>query len=264
MAVAIPIILAATGASAAIGAAIGVSAALVTVGVGVAVTASGIGAKVDKAFANVFGPELVQLGNIAGAAYLAFGSGFNGYDAMGNPVAEAGTAGNGLQLGTTSTAPAAAPTAAGATGTVDAAAGAAEAANTTGTTALTTGTETTAAGVAADTSGVAGPGLKIPQTTSAPNVGIAGATRAGTVQPGALAGATKWFNSLNPNMQAAVLQLAGNTLAGGAQGFMGAKSEQDQRDWIESQNRIYRSGSGVLARGLYTARGARSGSGSKG
>lgn len=78
MAIAIPLIMAASGASAALGAAIGVSASLVSVGVGVLGAVSGISDKVNKAASKVFGDDLVQVGNIAGAAFMAFGGGFPG------------------------------------------------------------------------------------------------------------------------------------------------------------------------------------------
>lgn len=77
MAVAIPLIMGATGASAAIGAAVGLSATAVSMGTGLLLGATGINAKIDKAASKVFGKDLVKLGNIAGLVYGAAG-GFGG------------------------------------------------------------------------------------------------------------------------------------------------------------------------------------------
>ncbi|MEY4415996.1 MAG: hypothetical protein RIQ53_3289, partial [Pseudomonadota bacterium] len=63
MAVAIPILMTAAGASTA-----------VTLGVSLAAGITGLSASIDKAAAKVFGKDLVQIGNIAGAIALATGS----------------------------------------------------------------------------------------------------------------------------------------------------------------------------------------------
>lgn len=102
MAVAVPIIMSMTGASAAIGAAIGVSAGLVTAGAGLLTAATGIGSKIDKAAAGVFGSDLVNATNVLGT--IALGAGLvpgtpgimggevAGMDAAGT-VADSGAAG---------------------------------------------------------------------------------------------------------------------------------------------------------------------------
>lgn len=78
MAIAIPLLMSATGASAAIGAAVGLSSMAVSVISAVAFQVSGINDKVNRAAASVFGEDLVKIGNIFGAAYGAFGGGFGG------------------------------------------------------------------------------------------------------------------------------------------------------------------------------------------
>ena len=83
MAVAIPLLLTATGASAAIGAAIGISTAMATTLATIAFAVTGVSAKVDKVATGVFGRDLVQIGNIFGAAYGAVGGGFGGESMFG-------------------------------------------------------------------------------------------------------------------------------------------------------------------------------------
>lgn len=76
MAVAIPIVMAVSGASAAVGAAIGVSAALVTAGATVLATATGVSGAINKAATKVFGKDLVKAANVVGSIYMAT-SGFS-------------------------------------------------------------------------------------------------------------------------------------------------------------------------------------------
>lgn len=95
MAVAVPIIMSAAGASAA--------TTLIT---SVALAATGINDKINKAASKVFGEDVVQFGNLLGAGFMAFGGGglgFGGESAaagldaaymdMGNSIAGAGPAG---------------------------------------------------------------------------------------------------------------------------------------------------------------------------
>jgi hypothetical protein len=77
MAVAIPFIMSATGASAAIGAAIGISATAVSALTSVAFAVTGINDKINKAASKVFGEDLVKIGNLFGTAYAAFNGGFD-------------------------------------------------------------------------------------------------------------------------------------------------------------------------------------------
>ena len=81
MAIAVPILLSATGASAAIAGVVGgalgmtISAGLVTAATGVLVGFSGIGKSINKAASKVFGEDLVNFANLAGG--IAMASGWN-------------------------------------------------------------------------------------------------------------------------------------------------------------------------------------------
>lgn len=77
MAVAVPFIMSATGASAAIGAAVGLSATMVSTITAVTFSITGISAKIDKAASKVFGKDMVMLGNVLGAGYAMFNGGFD-------------------------------------------------------------------------------------------------------------------------------------------------------------------------------------------
>lgn len=90
MAIAVPFLMSATGASAAIAGAIGISG--ITAGVVSTVTSlvfqvSGINDKINKAASKVFGEDLVKFANIAGAVYGAVNGGFD--------IGKAGEAGAG-------------------------------------------------------------------------------------------------------------------------------------------------------------------------
>lgn len=74
MAVIVPILMYATGASAAIGAAVGISATAVSAVASLALQATGMNDKINKAASKVFGEDLVQIVNIAGAVYGAVSS----------------------------------------------------------------------------------------------------------------------------------------------------------------------------------------------
>lgn len=67
----------ATGASAAIGAAVGLSATMVSTIASVAFQVTGINDKINKAASKVFGEDLVGIANIAGMAYGAINGGFD-------------------------------------------------------------------------------------------------------------------------------------------------------------------------------------------
>ena len=69
--------MAATGASAAIGAAVGISATMVSTIASVAFQVTGINNKINKAASKVFGEDLVGFANIAGAGYAMFNGGFD-------------------------------------------------------------------------------------------------------------------------------------------------------------------------------------------
>ncbi|MCA0214518.1 MAG: hypothetical protein LCH79_15240 [Proteobacteria bacterium] len=89
MAIAVPLLMTATGAGAALGAAIGISGAMATALTTVAFSVTGISDKINKAAASVFGEDLVKIGNIFGAAYGAFGGGFGIGDAAAGTGADA-------------------------------------------------------------------------------------------------------------------------------------------------------------------------------
>lgn len=113
MAVAVPFIMAASGTSAAIGAAVGISATMVTTIASVAFQVTGINDKINKAASKVFGDDLVKFANIAGAGYAMFNGGFDIGDA-----ADAGGAASAID-----------PSSAGAVNGMDAASDAFSAAN---------------------------------------------------------------------------------------------------------------------------------------
>lgn len=71
----------ATGASAAIGAAVGLSATMVGTIASVAFQVTGVNDKINKAASKVFGEDLVKFANIAGAGYAMFNGGFDIGDA---------------------------------------------------------------------------------------------------------------------------------------------------------------------------------------
>lgn len=77
--------MAASGASAAIGTAVGLSATMVGTIASVAFQVTGVNDKINKAASKVFGEDLVKFANIAGAGYAMFNGGFDigGADAGG-------------------------------------------------------------------------------------------------------------------------------------------------------------------------------------
>lgn len=77
MAIAVPFLMSATGASAAIGAAIGVSATMVSTVTAIAFSVTGINDKINKAASKVFGEDLVNFANIAGMGYAMWNGGFD-------------------------------------------------------------------------------------------------------------------------------------------------------------------------------------------
>lgn len=78
MAIVVPFLMTATGASAAIGAALGgISATMVSTIASVAFQVTGINDKINKAASKVFGEDLVGIANIAGMAYGAINGGFD-------------------------------------------------------------------------------------------------------------------------------------------------------------------------------------------
>lgn len=231
MAVAIPILMSATGATAAVAGALGVSAMAVTVGTGLLVAATGIGAKVNKAASKVFGEDLVSFANLAGGLAMAAG-----WDPAG------------MLGGATEAASGALATAAGQTadqmstlndlaggGLVDAATSGAEAYIAPS---LTQMVEPSAGSVFEGFN----------KATGAPNldrlsISSNGASvAAGDLKTdGALATASKWWDKQTPQVKAALIQTAGSAVSGAAQGYAHAKDQERQ----DSRDRVYKSGSGV-------------------
>jgi hypothetical protein len=91
MAMVVPFIMSATGASAALGAAIGVSASMASTLTMVAFQVTGISSKINKAASKVFGEDLVMVANIFGAGYAMFNGGFD-IGSSGDAAAAAGDA----------------------------------------------------------------------------------------------------------------------------------------------------------------------------
>lgn len=87
MAVAVPFLMSATGASAAIAGAIGagVTATMVSTVTAITFAVTGISEKINKAASKVFGEDLVNFANIAGAGYAMWNGGFD----LGGSAAEA-------------------------------------------------------------------------------------------------------------------------------------------------------------------------------
>ena len=206
MAIAVPLIMGATGASAAIAGALGVSATAVGIGTSLALAATGIGSKVDKAAANVFGKDLVNVGNIAGAAYGAFGGGFDGSsDMFGSAPPTSNIA---------ATAASSAP--------FDA-----------------SGTESSVPRItAADADAM--------NAMAKPAASVAGSPVKGDGSPaGVTAGVKKFWGDLGDKGQGALLQVGGNLLAGVGQGAAKAKELDLERQFKLDQDARYRSGSGL-------------------
>lgn len=222
MAVAIPLLMTAAGASTA-----------VTLGVSLAAGITGLSASIDRAATKVFGKDLVQIGNIAGAIALATGSvpDLSGATSAG---ASAGTlAGNGAEiLG----------------GAIDAG-----------------GLNLAGDGVLAQAGGASG-GLTLdPVSASGGGLDLAGSaaqasaevgTKAALTQPlAANSGATSatggsWtdklsgtWKSLGDKGQAAAVQVGGSLLTGAASGYANAQAQKDVLDEQRRNNETYRTGS---------------------
>lgn len=221
MAVAIPIIMSATGASAAIGASLGaalgvgaISATAISIGTGLVMAATGISAKIDKAASKVFGKDLVTVANIAGGLYLAAG-GFSGGEASGGFAGDATAAGYDPGFGTSG---GIIPTEVAGAAPVWSQAGA----------------DTMGALVRAnvDAAGGAATMAQAPAATIAqPQTGVGGAlSKVGAA-----------WDKAAPTTKSALIQAGGNLLAGVAQG----KAEEAAMDKRFEQEARYRSGSGL-------------------
>lgn len=223
MAVAIPILMTAAGASTA-----------VTLGVSLAAGITGLSASIDKAAAKVFGKDLVQIGNIAGAIALATGSvpdlsgaassaGASAGGLAGNGVDSLGTAvdAGGLQLAGDGVL-----AQAGAEGlTLDAAAGGGQ------------GLALDLSGSAAQASAEVGTKTALTQPLSA---GGGATSTTGSSWTDKLSGTWK---TLGDKGQAAAIQTGGALLTGAASGYANAQAQQEQLEEQRRNNQTYRTGS---------------------
>lgn len=217
MAVAVPLVMAAAGAG---------TAAIV--GTSLVLAATGVNSKIDRAASKVFGKDLVNVANIAGSAFLAFGGGMPSAGAGSSAgLGEAVDATGGMDTALGSTANTGMPTPVDATGGMD--------------TATTAPANQVPMGALASVppSGAVPPG-------GAATPGIAGQVQDGVARLGNTVG-NAWdkgvaaFKGMSPQAQGALIQVAGGVLGGigqakGQEALMQANQRYDQR---------YRSGSGV-------------------
>lgn len=236
MAIAIPIIASMTGASAAIGAAIGISANLVTVGIGVLSTVTGIGAKIDKAASKVFGKDLVMAANLVGG--FAMAAGWNPADGLklGDLTIGAGgaAAGGGTSPGSID----------GLGASIDAAGGVEAVANG-GVTGIDpmTGAPTT----------VSMPGqnpmrlgeIQGYESSAAGSAATKAAVAPGMAPKGVLDQVGQWFDKQPERVKAALITVGGNAVAGAAQGYSSAKEQERAVEERKRRERLFNSGSGT-------------------
>ena len=235
MAVVVPILLSATGASAAIGAAVGLSAGLVTAAAGVLVGATGIGKSINKAASKVFGEDLVSFANLAGGIAMAAGwnpgqtwSSITGSAGGGALSADISTTDIGIGATSTGAASGVQPPLTGTTTTGGAQGGALSTAPQQPVTAggVDGLRELERAGVNANL-----PGQEAP-------VG----PKAGT---GALSTAVEWFNKQPERVKAAVITTGGQALAGAAQGLGRSQDQAAERRERRRREGLFQSGSGT-------------------
>lgn len=234
MAVAVPMIMAATGASAAVGAAIGVSATLVTAATGVLVAATGIGAKINKAASKVFGEDLVNFANIAGSVFMATGGDVGdlfggGAEAAGALSSAGGSLVDPLMAGADIASAAAMPSFE--VGSVLGGAGDAAGALASAQPAFGVQMPSFEVGSVLGNGPAAAPGL---QPASQPG-GMPGG--------GALKTASEWWAKQSDPTKAALIQVGGNVVAGTAQGVAKAREMKDLRDERLRREAIFNSGS---------------------
>lgn len=229
MAVAVPLLMGATGASAAIGAAVGVSAGIVTAATGVLVAASGVGKKINKAASKVFGEELVSFANIAGGVFLAAGgdpgSIFGGGGSGGGALASAGG------IDGMSAFESAASTAGQGQALVEPFAAVAQQADP---------FAQAASGFEMGSIIGNGPAAMDPRV---PPVSQPGGMPGG----GALKTASEWWSKQSDPTKAALIQGAGQVVSGAAQGYAKAAEMKDLREERRRREEIFNSGSRMNA-----------------
>ena len=233
MAIAIPLLMMSAGAG---------TMAIAATTLVLAVT--GVSKKINDAASNVFGEDLVKAANIIGSVYIAYTS-----------IAGAGGAEAGAEAGADAAAPAAG----------DAATSVTEAAAPTTEVAATAGNGT----AAADFAGNVPTGSAAATTTAAPaaSTSLAPDVRAGVMGAGnstatvqttaeelaaqkateqaAQKGVTNsaqvksWWNSLDPESKAAVIQTSGSMLSGALSGYGEGKAASEQADIarVQMQNK---------------------------
>jgi hypothetical protein len=244
-------------------AAVGASTTAIVV-TSVALAVTGISAKIDKAASKVFGEDVVKFANIAGAVFMAAG----GSEWLSQAGASAGsgtdTAINGLDLADDASALADGASGAGGEavasstpGVVDASMEAALAENAASAYAPMTDAQMLG-GFEADAGGLAGvtasdPTAMAPPTSTPQSSGAL--SRATQTTPNAAGTGTapgsgpfdkvaQFWNSSDPKTRGALLQVGGNLLSGGMQGYAQGKQLEQQQAYERERDSIYRSGSG--------------------
>lgn len=233
MAIAIPIIASMTGASAAIGTALGISAGMATAGIGLLTTVTGIGAKIDKAAAKVFGKDLVMGANLLGGFAMAAGW---------NPA-------EGLKLGDLTIGGASGSGGVSPGGSIDGLGASIDAAG--GVDAVANGGISGIDGATGAATTVAAPGqnaMRVAEIKGYEN--IAGSATRAAIDPGAapkgvLDQVGQWFDKQPERVKAALITVGGNAVAGAAQGYASAKEQDKLIEEQKRRERLFKSGSGT-------------------
>lgn len=233
MAIAVPILASMTGASAAIGAAIGISANLVTLGVGVLTTVTGIGAKIDKAAAKVFGKDLVLGANLLGG--FAMAAGWNPADGLKLGDLTIGGGGGGTSPG----------------GSIDGLGASIDAAG--GVDAVANGGISGIDGATGAVTTVSMPGqnamrlgeIQGYESSAAGSAATKAAVAPGMAPKGVLDQVGQWFDKQPEKVKAALITVGGNAVAGAAQGYASAKEQERAIEERKRRERLFNSGSGT-------------------
>jgi hypothetical protein len=231
MAIAIPILIAATAAGATAAAAIGISATMLAIGTGLVLQVTGINDKINKAASKVFGEKLVSVANIAGSIFL-------GATAAGL-IGGAAEAAGGAMAGAAGAAEGGAQAAANAAWSAGGAAEVAGGAGINGTASALSGVDAAqdvanAAWRSGGAAEVAASKASATPFDSSLRAAQQGATKVGE-------GLKTAWNSMGDKTQAAVLQMGGQALSGAS---AGKAAEEAEKARIANENR-YKSGSGL-------------------
>ena len=238
MAVAIPILMSATGLTASIATALSISTTMVTIGTGIAMAATGIGASINKAASKVFGEDLVNAANLVGG--IAMASGWNPADGF-SMGASAGAGGMGGSVDTAGLDASIAAAGGGEAGlnAVAAANGGIDAA------AASSGPAGFDALRAAERGGYQS-GAGYADVAAERAVGTAGAgVKAGGVLSNAADKAMKWYDGQPERVKAALVTGAGQAVAGAAGGYMRAKEAEKEIEERRRREERFQTGSGT-------------------